>query len=828
MSYPFPQCDDLQAQVNVVLQQFYAEPQFSNVDTSAVRASLKKAIAPEFEIVFAGAFSAGKSMLINAILERELLYSAEGHATGTECKIAYAPMDQERVVLTFMSEAEVREQVTALCQQLGLPTAGNINNPDLMGQLQQRCSVILEQEGGESKSERAKQASGLKFLLEGFTHNRDRIHSTQNNTFSMEQFNFTNLQEAAAYARRGANSAVLKRIEYYCHHPLLEDGNVLVDTPGIDAPVQKDAALTYSKIEHPDTSAVICVLKPAAAGDMSTEETQLLETIRTNPGIRDRVFYVFNRVDETWYNAQLRQRLDQLLQEQFPGSTRVFKTSALLGFYGSQIRQTQSSDRFGLDSVFVDGVRSASGLEETPQFVSEFNRYCANSGKLSPSQFRIDVRSYETPNQNYVRILGEQGSSLINQLIHDSGIEGFRTAITRYLVEEKRPQLLANLADDLQPLCIQLRQSLIEQYQQLQRQPQDVEAMKEREMQQLGQDLKHIGDHWQQDIEAVINAAVASDTDDKFEQDFNTLRVRMVARLDELIHSFSVADVHRRAQSSHRRNSVVPLLGILAEAFYYLANGLEDVLVDCSQHIVESFFDRLGIHVKQQDYYSQLYRLLGKDGGIEQTLAIAKEETLKSLLSEAQTECDRYVRERPEFYTENSVSLWQLRQTLQQACRGYDYKNMIEAESAIRQLLQLDFEQKVNQTVAHTFRQTINQTLNHHLLSAARHQSDLILQQYDIARQYLARILDKEASEKLHSNQLKQEHIQLRINDYNTSVQGINACLEAMMLDRKRLPLVAEGDLAIALPFTDEQDREDRLEIPTDAPNEEMPVLSQA
>ncbi|MGB3515719.1 MAG: dynamin-like GTPase family protein [Elainellaceae cyanobacterium] len=828
MSYPFPQCNDLQAQVNVVLQQLYAEPRFSNVNTSAVRASLKKAIAPEFEIVFAGAFSAGKSMLINAILERELLYSAEGHATGTECKIAYAPMDQERVVLTFMSEAEVREQVTALCQQLGLPTAGNINNPDLMGQLQQRCSVILEQEGGESKSERAKQASGLKFLLEGFTHNRDRIHSTQNNTFSMEQFNFTNLQEAAAYARRGANSAVLKRIEYYCHHPLLEDGNVLVDTPGIDAPVQKDAALTYSKIEHPDTSAVICVLKPAAAGDMSTEETQLLETIRTNPGIRDRVFYVFNRVDETWYNAQLRQRLDQLLQEQFPGSTRVFKTSALLGFYGSQIRQTQSSDRFGLDSVFVDGVRSASGLEETPQFVSEFNRYCANSGKLSPSQFRIDVRSYETPNQNYVRILGEQGSSLVNQLIHDSGIEGFRTAITRYLVDEKRPQLLANLADDLQPLCIQLRQSLIEQYQQLQRQPQDVEAMKEREMQQLGQDLKHIGDDWQRDIEAVINAAVASDTDDKFEQDFNTLRVRMVARLDELIHSFSVADVHRRAQASHRRNSVVPLLGILAEAFYYLANGLEDVLVDYSQQIIESFFDRLGIHVKQQDYYSQLYRLLGKDGGIEQTLAAAKEQTLKSLVSEAQTECDRYVRERPEFYTENSVSLWQLRQTLQQACRGYDYKNMIEAESAIRQLLQLDFEQKVNQTVAHTFRQTINQTLNHHLLSAARHQSDLILQQYDMARQYLARILDKEASEKLHSNQLKQEHVQLQINDYNTAIQGINACLEAMMLDRKRLPLVAEGDLAIALPFADEQDREDRVEMSADTPDEHPSLLSQA
>ena len=109
----------------------------------------------------------------------------------------------------------------------------------------------------------------------------------------MEQFNFSNLKEAAGYARRGSNSAVLKRIEYYCNHPLLEDGNVIIDTPGIDAPVEKDAQLTYAKIQHPDTSAVVCVLKPASAGDMTKEETELLETMRENGGItRSRFLYL--------------------------------------------------------------------------------------------------------------------------------------------------------------------------------------------------------------------------------------------------------------------------------------------------------------------------------------------------------------------------------------------------------------------------------------------------------------------------------------------------------------------------------------------------------
>jgi replication fork clamp-binding protein CrfC len=174
------QCSNLADNVKNLLNLLAKETNLTQ-DTSAIEASLKKVIAPKFEIVFAGAFSAGKSMLINALLERELLYSAEGHATGTECYIEYAEPAAEKVVLTFLSETEITEQ-------------------------------------------------------------------------AMEEFNFSNLTEAASYARRGSNSSVLKKVEYYCHHHLLKDGNVLVDMPGIDAPVKKDAELTYSKVEHPDTS----------------------------------------------------------------------------------------------------------------------------------------------------------------------------------------------------------------------------------------------------------------------------------------------------------------------------------------------------------------------------------------------------------------------------------------------------------------------------------------------------------------------------------------------------------------------------------------------
>jgi hypothetical protein len=110
-----------------------------------------------------------------------------------------------------------------------------------------------------------------------------------------------------------------------------------------------------------------------------------------------------------------------------------------------------------LDSIFSESIKGATEEEETPQFVSEFNNYCANSGKLTRTEFKVSVNSYETPNENYYRILSESGGALIDRLIADSGIEEFRQAITHYLTEEKRPQLFATLADDLQPLCIELK-----------------------------------------------------------------------------------------------------------------------------------------------------------------------------------------------------------------------------------------------------------------------------------------------------------------------------------------------------------------------------------
>ena len=790
----FPQCQNLPEQVEMILQLLHNQPTLKTQDTAHVEFSLSKAISPTFEIVFAGAFSAGKSMLINALLERELLYSAEGHATGTECYIAYAEPHQEKVILTFSSEAEIREQAIALCQQLRLPTSINLNQPQEITQFCQDCEAIIRQEGGESKSEKAKQAKALLLLLEGFAANRDRIHTVNHATFSMEQFNFSNLKEAAGYARRGSNSAVLKRIEYYVNHPLLQDGNILIDTPGIDAPVQQDAELAYRKIEHPDTSAVVCVLKPAAAGDVTKEETELLEKMRSNAGIRARVFYVFNRIDETWFKPELRQRLEDLINSQFQDTTRVYKTSGLLGFYGSQIKNTSERDRFGLDSVLAQGVKGVDGKEETPQFVNEFNHYCALAGKLPPSKFRVTVNGYESPNENYVRILTEHGIALIEHLIADSGIEEFRTAITHYLTTEKRPQLFANLADDLQPLCISLRKHYLATQQELDGQPREIEAMKAREMERLSQQLQQVSKEFFQHINTEVNQVVTNECS-AFEEDFRKLQARMIRRLDELLDTFSVKAAYQRATLSHPRNATAPLIAVLVEALYYLANQLEEILVESCQEVTTSFFQRLIEQVHKSEYYRHLYRLLGNDSGIEQQLQSLEIQVKQSLVNAARVECDRFVLESPRFYDEGTFSIYQFRQTLQQTSQAYDCESMVEAEPAIRQLLKLDFEPKVSVTIRKTFRQTINTTIKTQLLPAAEKQTDEILQQYNLARLYLEQTLEQEAEEKIQRNQLSLATVQSNVEIYNQAVTGINSCLQAMQLTEHILPVIDQVDL---------------------------------
>lgn len=786
-------CPDLQDHVNVLLDLLKKEPTLRSLDTTPVQASLRKALSPTFEIVFAGPFSAGKSMLINALLERELLYSSEGHATGTECRVAYAESDHERSILTFMSQVEIQHQVKVLLERLGLVSDITIKNTDSIHQGISSAEAIIQKEGGKDKSEKAKQANALKLLLEGYLANQARIDATRNNVFAMESLNFSHLDQASEYARQGANSAVLKKIEYFCNHPLLAGGNILIDTPGIDAPVKEHAELSYRCIENPETSAVVCVFQVAKSGELTREETQLLEKINNSVTIRDRVFYIFNRIDETWYNPQLRHRLEGIVQDQFYDSQRVYRTSGLLGFYGSLVSKTNAETRYGLDSIFAQSIAAMPSVDDPPQFIDAFNRYCGQSRKLPDDKFKVEVRSYETQLENYVRILDQYGDSLISHLIYDSGIEEFRYGITRYLKEEKYPQLLNQLVQDLQSICIELKNIYVPLWSELRDQPTNIDEIKEVKLRALSHELKAVGDEFSHHIADFLNR-VKSGKHEGNQKDYERLKNNMVSALKQLLKNFSVADVYQTALGSHPQNSVVPVMGILAEAFYSLTNGLKKTLVESSQELIQNFFHQFKRDIHQQPYYKEIYRLFGNDNGIEQYIDSICDKALISITAIAQAECDFYVREREDFYHETN-GIWKLNRVIQKACQNFDASGMIDAEDELRELLKNDFEHKIYNTVYKTFRTKINATITDPLLIFASDYSKQIIQNYPQARDYLGQTLEKEAQESIAQNADTLKKVEAKIADYNRAVGSINQCLENLDRDRQKLPEILESDI---------------------------------
>lgn len=675
---PLPR-QDLEKFVEDLIKLAKQEDALKSQDFTRTKISLNKAISPRFEIVFAGAYSAGKSMLINALFEEELLYSSSGHATGTECQIQAPGADgKEKVILTFLSHSEIHKQITELVGKLKSKNSiqENDSSSDLKV-LQKNCDAIINAAGEKDKTPEAEWANALNLLIQGLNENKKHILENSENELPMESLGFQALSDAVSYVRQGYNSAVLRRVEYYYRNKLLEGGNVIVDTPGIDAPVARDADLTYQKLENPDTSAVVCVFKSAISGngELSTSERKLLARIRANPSIGDRVFNIFNYIDNTWYDPKTEQLVDALIKEQFRHS-RVYKTSALLGFYGSLIKKTDETDRFGLNTIFSNEANNENGKERTPKFVSEFNRFCGISGKLVGSPFRVSVHGFDQPNDTYVRIIKESGFGLVDYLISHSGIEGFREAITDYLTKEKSPQLYGELARNLLTLCSYLRNEYQRQFQALMKsRPGQSFSKKDQIVAEINEKLQQIGESLYQAIRHEIDCVTATQLEENktatndskravessandlngqcqvLKEQYSLLKQSIQTKIDE-INSLSLKQIYDQAVAKQESNATAPINVMLSEPFDKVSSELETVFRQSAKQVIETFFDYLIGRITniESSHMRDLLELAETDAGIEQKLRACEAQVKISIDNHAIVECDRYRREDKTYY----------------------------------------------------------------------------------------------------------------------------------------------------------------------------------
>ncbi len=679
-----PQCQNLEKSVEDLIQLARQENAIKSLNFTQIDIALNKAISPRFEIVFAGAYSAGKSMLINALFEEELLYSSAGHATGTECQIQNVGSDgKEKVILTFLSQKEIVNQIEELWEKLREANVVqsyqfvSFSDKETLNIIQEECNKAISEAGGKDRTKQAEWANAIMSLIDGLYKNWDRIKEDSEYEIPMENIGFQNLSDAVEYVRQGSNSAVLRRVEYFYKNKLLEGGNVIIDTPGIDAPVARDADLTYKKLENPDTSAVVCVFQSAMSGkgELSRPERQLLERIQANPSIGNRVFNVFNYIDNTWYDGKTEQLVENLIKDQFR-NLRVYKTSALLGFYGSQIKKTDESSQFGLGTLFSKEVNIQDGNNTTPKFISEFIRYCGTSGRLVGTRFNVSTHSYEKPNDAYQRILKEQGFDLVDHLVNDSGINDFRQAITDYLTKEKSPQLYTDLAKKLLELCRDIRKTYQKELDLLLKErPNQSLTEKEQAVIEINKKLWQVGDNFYTKIRSEINQIIATNLESSdnlttesesinesslkdinssyevFREKYSELKTAIYNKINE-IDNLSMKQVGNSTVAKQNNNSTAPIFGLLSEPFEIIPKNIEEVFKSSASELVETLFNHLIERMTNTNnsYIQDLLKFTDTDGRIDEKLRDCKEQVEIAIDNHVIVECDRYRREDKTYY----------------------------------------------------------------------------------------------------------------------------------------------------------------------------------
>ncbi|MHC5726465.1 MAG: hypothetical protein ACYTXY_20500, partial [Nostoc sp.] len=419
-----------------------------------------------------------------------------------------------------------------------------------------------------------------------------------------------------------------------------------------------------------------------------------------------------------------------------------------------------------------------------------------------------------------------------DKLIDDSGVKQFRESITSYLIDNKHRELFETLADDLNELCRRLKECYENSYNHLSKQPNSPEAIKAQQLGDVKTSLQQIADHFKEHmLQEVLRVSAGNQS---FEKDFEHLKNKMLSKLEELLNGFFLWDAYQSARRIHREYITVPLLSILGEAFYYLTSELEDVLAQESEKLVASFFERLINEVNKKDYYKKLKYFLG-DGdqvGITTSLRDMKSEITTILKEYTHQECEYYLREDPEFYTDSydnnlsnsshtipevlddeeeessdyedededqldtsinfgkgnkKVGIYQFREALEQTFLDYTKESIESVQPVVRQLLQLDFQNKVEITINKTFRHSFNSIINAHIQTLVNKKYQEIIDQDEYVRNHLDKLIEKDARTKVHERNRKLQNVSDQIKKYNEIIKSINLILKNEGLGDERL-----------------------------------------
>ena len=248
------------------------------------RSWLERLKSPEFPVAFLGAFSAGKSTIINAVLGADILPQATKSLTAIPTLIRKGKTS--KAVISYLTEAERTElrdlYVEELSKELRTSTDRYrpLGNAELLSQLAADIDRQRSQYGSFNKQ---KFFDELKALIQGWGR------------FSGETREIT-LEELPNYVTEDyADVLLVNQAEIYLADANIPENIVLVDLPGLGVVNPRHRKVTKTYVEN-EAKAFVIAMKVFHL--LEGEEIELLAEIHSQrKRVLQRAFWVINQWD---------------------------------------------------------------------------------------------------------------------------------------------------------------------------------------------------------------------------------------------------------------------------------------------------------------------------------------------------------------------------------------------------------------------------------------------------------------------------------------------------------------------------------------------------
>ncbi|OQY55948.1 MAG: hypothetical protein DRR08_17560 [Candidatus Parabeggiatoa sp. nov. 2] len=283
--------------------------------------------SPEFPVAFLGSFSAGKSMVINAILGRNLLPEATKSFTAIPTHVKKG--DKDYAVIHYLGETERRELRNLYIEEISKDLVKNredisqlveLDDQKLIDTLQSDIAEVVKT--SNRPFNKGKFFDELKTLI------------TKGNAFQGEtkEIQLSDLPKYVTENTENRDILFIDKVEVYLSETnLSEEGVVLVDLPGLGVVNPRHKKITQSYVEKDAKAFVITTIVLKL---LEGEEIDLLDEIhQQRPEVLQKAFWVINQ----WDTAGEKQRKEannnfdaKVKEHQFEvNDDRVVKVTAL-------------------------------------------------------------------------------------------------------------------------------------------------------------------------------------------------------------------------------------------------------------------------------------------------------------------------------------------------------------------------------------------------------------------------------------------------------------------------------------------------------------------